>query len=396
MSISPILIVPVVKNDGRYFKVKTLLDTGSSTNWITRKVLNQVKHKMKGEKTLAVFTFNGRISKRFPLAEIYINDDKGKVSRIVCYVRDEYIDHVSTEGICSHIIFNHTTPYNLSGPLVDPNSVEVDHTDAPDSVGMILCSSTINTLRTNEPITLLPELKILLEPTIFGTAISGSVPRDLKSHSLRASGHNVAVMPVFEVKSVHLSDTKEDVARAEDVNFPCKQEKLDRVPKELFFAGKKHRTSKQPASHFSHQVLYCCIALLFQLAAATYVLTSINCTNTSMQQALQANINADLTHFYIVQKDTPTYVKVPPTAHNPPGKIHLVYERGKTVTLNQNKMSRMVSGHFRRAKIHSYYLTFIQVKIKSHKIRTPFHLSFSLKIIYHASQYFTIFHYPIS
>ena len=50
-SISPTLIIPLLANNGKYFKVKTLLDSGSGTNWIVRKVLNQVKHTVKGKKT---------------------------------------------------------------------------------------------------------------------------------------------------------------------------------------------------------------------------------------------------------------------------------------------------------------------------------------------------------
>ncbi len=48
MSISPTLIIPLLANNGRYFKVKTLLDSGSGTNWIVRNVLNQIKHTVKG------------------------------------------------------------------------------------------------------------------------------------------------------------------------------------------------------------------------------------------------------------------------------------------------------------------------------------------------------------
>ena len=142
-SISPMLIVPIVTNDGRYFKVKTLLDSGSNTNWITREVLNKVKHTIKCNKKLAVFTFNGQIIQSFPLAEISVHDEQGKVKKIMCYVMDRYTDYATAEGICQYINFNHTTPYSLSKPLVDPASIEVDHKDAPNSIGMIFCSSTI-------------------------------------------------------------------------------------------------------------------------------------------------------------------------------------------------------------------------------------------------------------
>ena len=144
VSICPTIIIPVLGNNGRYFRVRTLLDSGSGTNWISRKVLNRVKHTIKARNTLTVSTFGGEVKQKFTLAEIYIHDDKGKIRNIMCYVQDQYTAHMTAEGIVSHILYNHT-PYSLSKPLADPNSLEVDHTDAADLVGMILCSATTNT-----------------------------------------------------------------------------------------------------------------------------------------------------------------------------------------------------------------------------------------------------------
>ena len=183
MSLSPTIIVPLIAEDGKHFRVRTLLDSGCGTNWISRKVLQRIKHKVRAKNRLQVFTFNGAVVKSFPLVEIYFDDDKGKRRTIMCYVHEDYTTHVTVHGIVPHIRFNHTTPFSLSGEFADPNSVEVDHSDAATSIGMILCSATIATLRNDEPVIVLPELKIILEPTIFGIAISGSVPKELKSGS---------------------------------------------------------------------------------------------------------------------------------------------------------------------------------------------------------------------
>ena len=239
VSICPTIIIPVLGNNGRYFRVRTLLDSGSGTNWISRKVLNRVKHTIKARNTLTVSTFGGEVKQKFTLAEIYIHDDKGKIRNIMCYVQDQYTAHMTAEGIVSHIAFNHTTPHSLSKPLADPNSLEVDHTDAADLVGMILCSATTNTLRTNEPITLLPELKMLLEPTIFGTAISGAIPKSLRSSHQRVSAHNVAIKPVCDFRDPQLFLSEEDVTLAEDISFLWKQEQIGIMPKEQNIDDKK-------------------------------------------------------------------------------------------------------------------------------------------------------------
>ncbi len=224
MSISPTLIVPLLTDDGRYFRVKTLLDSGSGTNWITRKVLEQVKHKIKGHNILQVYTFGNVLQQRFTLVEIYVHNDQGKTIPIVCYMQEQYTAHVAVQGMLSHIMFNHTTPFSFSKPLIDPNLVEVDHSDEANSIGLILCSATINSLRTNEPIVLLPELKILLEPTIFGVAISGKVPKSLKSKPLPAAARNITIKFV--------NNFSQEKPLAKETNSLQKQENSCRTPKE--------------------------------------------------------------------------------------------------------------------------------------------------------------------
>ena len=231
MSISPTLIVPLLTEDGRYFRVKTLLDSGSGTNWITRKVLDQVKHKVKGQNTLQVYTFGGVVQQKFTLVEIYVHNDQGKTIPIVCYMQEQYTAHVAVQGMLSHIMFNHTTPFSFSKPLIDPNSVEVDHSDEANSIGLILCSATINSLRTNEPIVSLPELKILLEPTIFGVAISGKVPKSLKSKTHQATASNITIKI--------LSNSSYEKPLATETNLLKKQENSCRTPKDQFLGDLK-------------------------------------------------------------------------------------------------------------------------------------------------------------
>ena len=64
--------------------------------------------------------------------------------------------------------------------LVDPDTRALDHWDMSGGVGLILCPGTTCRLRIGRPVHL-KGLGLLLEPTIFGTAISGSVPEVLRS-----------------------------------------------------------------------------------------------------------------------------------------------------------------------------------------------------------------------
>ena len=231
-SISPTLIIPVLAHNGRYFKVRTLLDSGSGTNWITKAVLNRVKHTVKGKNGLQVYTFNGTIRQKFTLVEIYFHDDKGQIKNIMCYVAENYVKHVPVPGIISHISFNHSTPFTLAKPMSDPNSLEVDHTDAASSVGMILCSATVNTLRTNDPIIHLPELKILLEPTIFGTTISGRIPKALKSHPRQVTSNHITTTLLCDVENPQLFLAEDNCSLTDDISFLWKHEQLGILPNE--------------------------------------------------------------------------------------------------------------------------------------------------------------------
>ena len=389
VSISPTIIIPVVANNGRYFRVRTLLDSGSGTNWISRKVLKRVKHTVKAKKNLQVSTFSGEVKQEFTLVEISIHDDQGKTRYIMCYVQDKYTAHMTAEGIVPHIHFNHTTPYSLSKPLADPNSLEVDHTDAAEQVGMILCSATTNTLRTHEPVTLLPELKILLEPTIFGTAISGAIPNCLKSFHQRPSAHNVAIKSVCDPHNsqVLFQDKTSQQTSTKIHNF-C-----------------KYSTSTSFTS--LRQVLLCCMILMLCLAAKplfyltqdcsrhhsmrqglSYVTQEFSCHH-SMRQGLfnvtqdlschhsmrhSANINTDPAYFLTDHNNIITFLEISPTTQNPPTKLRRPYERGKSVSLAQSRMSRVVLKHLERPMFKSYFKSNVSKIVLRHYERKVFNI----------------------
>ena len=68
-SFSPTLIVPLITDESNVYKVRTLLDSGSGTNWICEKLLPFLKYVKLGEQKLNVLTFNGVRKGRFQLVE---------------------------------------------------------------------------------------------------------------------------------------------------------------------------------------------------------------------------------------------------------------------------------------------------------------------------------------
>merc|ERR1712082_81084 len=107
-------------------------------------------------------------------------------------------------------------PFTLSGPLSDPGDPNVGHGYESQGVGLVLCSASINKLRTSDPIIHMKRLDILLEPTIFGVVISGTIPDHLGSKADRVSVNCVAPRVIREVSSLESSKKR----TLPEFNFP--------------------------------------------------------------------------------------------------------------------------------------------------------------------------------
>ena len=182
MSISPTVIIPLQTGSNTPFKVRTLLDSGSGTNWIAESLLKYVSHAKRGSQVMEVHTFHGCVKKRHSLVEVYYKDMQNNTQSIMCYVHDSYIRHIQLNmadfiqgqrGKCA--------PFTLPGPLADPGDPKVSHGHESQGVGLVLSPATINKLRTVDPIIRIKELDLLLEPKIFGVVISRAIPDHLRS-----------------------------------------------------------------------------------------------------------------------------------------------------------------------------------------------------------------------
>ena len=204
----PTIAVPLLKENGEDYKVRTLLDSGSMTNWIAKGVLENVYHTVKGHTTLEVVTLTGSIHRRFKLVEV-LYKARGLKQNINCYVINEFAQHMTVKGIVQNIIWNYKDlPEHKIIELADPNTDFIDHFDINRGVGMILCPGTTAKIRTDTP-QLLRELGILLEPTEFGIAISGRVPEELRENLETISTYNI--MPkIVEINRGPLFKVEED------------------------------------------------------------------------------------------------------------------------------------------------------------------------------------------
>ena len=102
MSFSPTLVIPLLKNERDVYRTRTLLDTGSGANWISRQILEHVKYKEIGYEKLSVITVNGTRTGRFQLVEVYMKGDQ----TIPCFVIENFTKHIVVRGILSYIRLN--------------------------------------------------------------------------------------------------------------------------------------------------------------------------------------------------------------------------------------------------------------------------------------------------
>ena len=229
-AILPILPIPLLaKEKGSYYKVSTLLDSGSSTNWITEDLLKHLDHKIVGSTELEVYTLNSKEKRKFKLVEVYYTKNKEKKS-IRCYAHGKYTQHTRVKGMVEFIKENSKgVSEKLLGSIIDPTVVHSDHSEISRGVGMVLCSAATNRLRDGESKTL-KNIEVLLEPTIFGTAMSGKIPEKLRSKTEAAC--NFATIPrtvkklkgepALDVSDVRLED------RLEQARMKAKPEVYDK------------------------------------------------------------------------------------------------------------------------------------------------------------------------
>ena len=164
MSMSPTLIIPLQTAQQNKFKVRTLLDSGSGTNWIVKNILQHVHHTKKGSEILEVHSFHGAVKKKYQLVDVYYIDQHNNSQAITCYVHDSYVRHICldmTTYLQSE--YPNVKPYTLPCAISDPGDKGVDHGHESQGIGMVLCPASTNRLRTSHGIVHINELDILLE-----------------------------------------------------------------------------------------------------------------------------------------------------------------------------------------------------------------------------------------
>ena len=190
-TITPTIIIPVKTDENHSYKIRTLLDSGSSANWITKDVLKYIKFTSLGSCKVKVHHFGGVKSRKYQVVQIYINtreslfrkkvDNKYKDQiSIECFVSDEFTFHRLVPNMVEYIKENYTLSNYILNKIIEPDSMKISHADINKGTALILSnSSKIQIMGRNSSNIRLERINLLLEQTVFGYSISGKVPDKL-------------------------------------------------------------------------------------------------------------------------------------------------------------------------------------------------------------------------
>ena len=142
IQISPIMHVNLVRKSKRddTYKVRTLLDTGSGSNWCHSDMLKYVQHNELGSKTMEVQVFEGFRKKSYKYVELFylVNGQEGTLK---CFVTDQESWFNEVEGL---------TQYAASklpeSTIIDP-CLPCDHDKDTKKIALILGPHAANKLR---------------------------------------------------------------------------------------------------------------------------------------------------------------------------------------------------------------------------------------------------------
>ena len=233
VSLVPIIIIPLMNKKENEYRVKTLLDSGSMTNWISEELLKHIEYTLKGSEPLEVYTMGNKVIKRFKLVEVYYYNRHGKQS-ILCYVTNDYSQHIYVHGIIEYIKNKEKLTAEKIKDLVDPATDQYDHKEK--GIGLILSNASTGKLVKGKIIRV-DSNKIKLEPTIFGTAISGEVPLELRDKKKVVCAFSVPILtkeidvPYYQEDESYFSIRKDPMLL--NLEFLNEQESIGISQKEM-------------------------------------------------------------------------------------------------------------------------------------------------------------------
>ena len=181
-SFLPTIILPLCTGKDSYYRVRTLLDSGAGHSWIANAILNKVNYTSMPPQKLTIGTLNGSVRRKCRMVQIYFHTHT--LIPIECFVLDDFVEHIMVNGMKQYLRKETTLNDDMIRKIVDPGDTSVDHANISQGTALVLSSAASSLLCPRESTRInLQEHRLLLEPTIFGIALSGEIPATLRETS---------------------------------------------------------------------------------------------------------------------------------------------------------------------------------------------------------------------
>ena len=146
------------------YKVRTILDSGAGTNFISETILPHIKHEYLATKTLQVTGINSSEHKEFKLVRVFISKQYSPDMQIKCYTLPNILKYKVDVNQYKSLFLDY--PNEFKNPLLGA----ADH---GDGIGLVLGPGSIRDISVSNP---QYQGSYLVDFTIFGPAVSGRLP----------------------------------------------------------------------------------------------------------------------------------------------------------------------------------------------------------------------------
>ena len=181
-SFLPTIILPLYSGKGEIYKVRTLLDSGAGHSWVAGGILQHINYTRMPSQRLTIGTLNGSVRRKCQMVQIYFHTHT--LVPIECFVLDDFVEHIMVRGIKQYLRDQTDLREDTIQNIVDPETNDVDHAGISIGTALVLSNAATTLICPKESTKInLQEHRLILEPTLFGLAISGEIPRALRASS---------------------------------------------------------------------------------------------------------------------------------------------------------------------------------------------------------------------
>ena len=223
--VSGLAILPLEGLNQKPISVRTLLDTGSGTNFICEKLLPYIKHDFIKTNSMKISGINSTEVKTSKLVRVFINHEQCPVKSVRCFTIPNLLSYNIDKPAFQKFIQNCVGLPDLINPL----ETKVNH---EDGLGMIIGPGTIRDI-CHKPPSYFGEY--LIDHTFFGPSVSGRLEPSQPISTYMANLYKI-MHPLADSDDYYFQSEKglnEKIELLENLEFLSENETLGVKSEEL-------------------------------------------------------------------------------------------------------------------------------------------------------------------